>query len=49
MCEWFRIKQFHIVQYLGCYLEANLSKESMKKKSLKKINTKKPKKKKFLY
>ena len=34
------IKQFNIVEYLGCYLGANLSKESLKMKSLKKINTK---------
>ena len=35
-----RIKQFHIVEYLGCYLGANLSKESVAMKSLKKINPK---------
>ena len=35
-----RIKQFHIVEYLGCYLDANLSGESMTVKSPKKINAK---------
>ena len=35
-----RIKQFHIAEYLGCYLDPNLSKESMALKSLKKINAK---------
>ena len=35
-----RIKQFNIVEYLGCYLDANLSGESMAMKSLKKINAK---------
>ena len=35
-----RIKQFHIVESLGCYLNVNLSGESMKMKSFKKINTK---------
>ena len=24
-----RIKQFHIVEYLGCYLKTNLSRQSM--------------------
>ena len=33
-------KQIHIVEYLGCYLDANLSGESMAMKSLKKINAK---------
>ena len=33
-----RIKQFQIVEYLGCYLEANLCGEIMAMKSLKKIN-----------
>ena len=32
-----RIKLFHIVQNLGCYLDVNLSGESMTMKSLKKI------------
>ena len=35
-----RIKQFHIVEYLGSYLDANLSVESMAMKVLKKINAK---------
>ena len=35
-----RIKPFNIVEYLGCYLDANLSGESMAMKSLKKINAK---------
>ena len=35
-----RIKQFQIVEYLGCYLDANLCGESMAMKSLKKINEK---------
>ena len=35
-----RRKQFNIVEYLGCYLDANLSGESMTTKSLKKINAK---------
>ena len=34
------IKQFHIVEYIGCYLDANISRESMAMKSLKKINAK---------
>ena len=33
-----RIKQFHKVEYLGCYLDANLSEEPMAMKSLKRIN-----------
>ena len=32
-----RVKQFHVVEYLGFYLEANLGEESMTRKSLKKI------------
>ena len=32
-----RIKQCHIVEYLGFYLEANLGEKSMTRKSLKKI------------
>ena len=35
-----RIKQFQIVEYLGCFLNANLSGESMTMKSLKKIKAK---------
>ena len=35
-----RIKPFNIVEYLGCYLDANLSRESMAIKSLKKITGK---------
>ena len=35
-----RIKQYQIVEYLGCCLDANLSGESMAMKSLRKINTK---------
>ena len=35
-----RIKQFHIIEHLGCYLDANVSGESMAMKSLKKINIK---------
>ena len=35
-----RIKQFHIVEYLGCYLDANFSGGSMAMKSHKKINAK---------
>ena len=35
-----RIKKIHIVEFLGCYLEANLSGESMATKFLKEINTK---------
>ena len=31
-----RIKQFHIAEYLGCYMDANLSGESTAMKSLKK-------------
>ena len=38
-----RIKQFHMVEYLSCYLDANLSGESISMKSLKKIKLK------FLY
>ena len=41
VCEWFfydnRTKQFHIVEYLGCYLDANLNGESM---AMKPFNTK---------
>ena len=33
-----RIKQFHILEYLGCYLGANLSGESMAMKSVKSIS-----------
>ena len=32
-----KIKQYHMAEYLGCHLDANLSTESMK--SLRKINT----------
>ena len=39
-CKNNRIKQFHIIEYLGCYLDANLSGEFMAMKSLKKINAK---------
>ena len=35
-----RVKQFHIVEYLGFYLDPNLSGESRAMKSLKKINAK---------
>ena len=35
-----RIKQYRMVEYLGCCLEANLSRESTAMKSLRKINTK---------
>ena len=35
-----RIKQYHMVEYLGCCLDAYLSGESMAMKSLGKINTK---------
>ena len=35
-----RIKQFHILEYLGCYLDTNLSAESMKMKFLKRIYAK---------
>ena len=35
-----RIKQFHTLEYLGCYLETNLSEESMAIKPNKKINAK---------
>ena len=35
-----RTKQFHIVEYLECYLDANLSGKSMAIKSFKKINAK---------
>ena len=35
-----RIKSFQIVEYLGCYLDANLFKESLAVKPLKKINSK---------
>ena len=35
-----RIEQHHLVEYLGCCLEANLNADSMAMKSLKKINTK---------
>ena len=35
-----RIKQFHIAEYNGCYLDANLSGESTAMKSLKKTNGK---------
>ena len=34
------MKQFHVVEHLGCYLDANLSEESMAMASLKKVNTK---------
>ena len=34
-----RIKQSHIAEYFGCYLDTNLSGESMAIKFLKKINT----------
>ena len=40
-----RMRHFHIVQYHGCCLDANLSGRSMTTKSLKKVNTKL----KFLY
>ena len=39
-CKKNRTKQFHIVEYLGCYLDANLSGESMTMKSIEKINAK---------
>ena len=35
-----KIKQFHLIEYFGCYLDANLNGESMAMKSLKKINAK---------
>ena len=35
-----RIKQYRMVEYLDCCLDANLSGESMKMKFLRKINTK---------
>ena len=35
-----RIKQSYIAEYLGCYLDTNLSGESMAIKFLKKINAK---------
>ena len=35
-----RIKQYRVVEYLGCCLDANLSGESMAIKSFRKINTK---------
>ena len=35
-----RIKQYRMVEYLGCCLDANLSGESMAVKSVRKINTK---------
>ena len=35
-----RIKQFRIAEYLGCYLDANLSGKSIAMKSLKKVNAK---------
>ena len=35
-----KIKQYNMVEYLGCYLDADLSGESMANKALKKINTK---------
>ena len=35
-----RIKQYRMVEYLGCCLDTNLSGESMAMKSLRKINTK---------
>ena len=35
-----RIKQYRVVEYLGCCLDANLSRKSMAMKSLRKINTK---------
>ena len=35
-----RIKQFHIVESLGCFLDANLSGESMTVKSYEKISAK---------
>ena len=35
-----RIKQFHIAEYLGCSLDANLSGEPMEINSLKEINAK---------
>ena len=42
-CDNNRVKQFHMVEYLDCYLDANLSGESISMKSLKKIKLK------FLY
>ena len=35
-----RIKQYCMVEYLGCCLDANLNGESMAMKSIRKINTK---------
>ena len=35
-----RIKQFHMVEHLNCYLGTNLSGESIVMKSVKMINTK---------
>ena len=35
-----RINRFHTVEYLGCYLDVNLSEKSMAVKSLKEINAK---------
>ena len=35
-----RIKQYRLVEFLGCSLDANLNRESMVMKSLRKINTK---------
>ena len=35
-----RIKQYHMIEYLGCCLDTNLSGEPMAMKSLSKINTK---------
>ena len=34
-----RIIQFHLVEYFGCCLDANLNQESMAMKSLKDFNT----------
>ena len=35
-----RIKQYNALEYFGCCLDSNLSRESMAMKSLRKINTK---------
>ena len=36
----YSLKQRNIVEYLGCYLDSNIKRESMARRVLKKINTK---------
>ena len=36
----YSLNQYNTVEYLGCYLDSDLNKETMARRVLKKINTK---------